>query len=1176
MANLIVGDLTPRNQYTATSLQTDFTYSFPIFSEVDLKVYIGPVEQTLTTDYTVSGAGTDNGGTVTLLTGATTGDIVTVYRDMPVKRTSDYQNNGAFLAETINDDLDKLVMMVQQQEDQVNNNTITVDQFDEYGDLTLPGKAARVGRVLGFNATTGDPEAGPVIANVSSLAAITSDIGTLADIEDGTVATNAISGAAAVSADISTVAGISANVTTVALNDTKVDTVATSIASVNTVAANIAKVDTVATDIAKVVKVADDLLETVSEIETVANDLNEATSEIDTVATNIVNVNKVGVIDTNVTKVANIDSNVTKVANIDSNVTKVANIDSNVTAVANIDAEVIIAAGDTTEIAAVAAITSDVTDVAGITSAVSTVATNIASVNTVATDIVKVKKVADDLLETISEIETVADDLNETTSEIDTVAANIASVNTVGTNIASVNTVASNLTAVNSFGETYRIASSAPTTSLDSGDLYFDTATDVLKVYGSSGWQSAGSSINGTSERKDYIVGTSSGSYTGSTTTFPATYDAGYVDVYLNGVKLAPSDFTGTSGTEIVLSSAATVGHPVSIVGYGTFSVATVTLNDLTTVDVANPTDGQHLVYNSTSSKWESGTVTLPKLDSPSITGVLAVDSGGTVTHTVANWSDDIDYVFTPTNCTIGSVNTSGQFVVTHTSGSPSYDIKATTDSLGLDDSVVVTKNILMSMSAPTLSSPADEGTLTDVVYTITSTDTNDNKIILDIGSSNFNLGTVTPGSGSKVGNTVEITGFTTGNPVVTLQFTAEATYSVKAKSVDTNGTYGDSSYSATDSLTIQNNIAPVITGLTVDSTAIASYTWSDINTGSTNDYTIAGATDPDGTDSAIVYSIVNISNANLTTSGGVAGANNVTLTVATIGSDIAGVTFNVRATDEDGGTTDSAQQTIDLLAIVPYNIQLLLVAGGGGGTAAEGYSGATGGGGAGGMVEADSHSVATGTNYSIVVGGGGALSNNTAVPASSGEDSTGLGFTAKGGGGSVDYGTSPAASGGSGAGGSESSGAAGSSTQDTYSGTANVTGYGNAGAAAAGYTGGTGGGGGAGSAASGVGGGSIGLGRASDIVVASTDVTYATGGGGAAGNSWNHCNAGAAYTGNGSSGAGSSGGNIGAGANGGSGIVVLRILTSDYSGSSTGSPTITTNGSYTVLKYTGDGSYTA
>jgi len=37
-----------------------------------------------------------------------------------------------------------------------------------------------------------------------------------------------------------------------------------------------------------------------------------------------------------------------------------------------------------------------------------------------------------------------------------------------------------------------------------------------------------------------------------------------------------------------------------------------------------------------------------------------------------------------------------------------------------------------------------------------------------------------------------------------------------------------------------------------------------------------------------------------------------------------------------------------------------------------------------------------------------------------------------------------------------------------------------------------------------------------------------------------------------------------------------LRVLTTDYSGVTTGTPTITTDGLYTVIKYAIDGSYTA
>ena len=199
--------------------------------------------------------------------------------------------------------------------------------------------------------------------------------------------------------------------------------------------------------------------------------------------------------------------------------------------------------------------------------------------------------------------------------------------------------------------------------------------------------------------------------------------------------------------------------------------------------------------------------VTVPKLDAPAITGDLEVADAGTVTHTISNWSDDVSYTFSGlSNCTLGAVNTSGQFVITETGDHPAYTVKATTDSLGLDDSVTTTKQLKTKLSAPTLSSPADDGTATNIVYTITSTHANDDKLILDIGSSNFTYQSVSHGSGSKVGNTVEVTGFTTNNPAVTIQFTAEATYSVTAKAQDTGGTWGESLASSADSITIQNS----------------------------------------------------------------------------------------------------------------------------------------------------------------------------------------------------------------------------------------------------------------------------------------------------------------------------------------------------------------------------------
>lgn len=186
--------------------------------------------------------------------------------------------------------------------------------------------------------------------------------------------------------------------------------------------------------------------------------------------------------------------------------------------------------------------------------------------------------------------------------------ATTGNVATVASNIANVNTVATNITHVNSFANTYFISATAPSSPTE-GDLWFDTSSDTMKVYNGSSWQNAGSSVNGTSERVEYTVGTSSGGYSGSTTTFPAIYDAGFVDVYLNGVKLATSDFTASNGASVVLGSAASTGDLVSIVAYGTFNVANLSLNNLTDVNLATAaTDGQTLVFDSSSSKFIAGT----------------------------------------------------------------------------------------------------------------------------------------------------------------------------------------------------------------------------------------------------------------------------------------------------------------------------------------------------------------------------------------------------------------------------------------------------------------------------------------------------------------------------------------------------------------------------------------
>ena len=158
-----------------------------------------------------------------------------------------------------------------------------------------------------------------------------------------------------------------------------------------------------------------------------------------------------------------------------------------------------------------------------------------------------------------------------------TAAANSAAAALASENAAAghASTAATSIATAQQFLDTYFVSPNAPTgTNVTLGDLWFDTTANQMKVFGSGGFQSAGSSVNGTAERKDYTVGTSSGSYNGSLTTFPAVYDPNFCDVYLNGIKLTPSDFTATDGANVVLASAAATGDSISIVSFGTFSLA--------------------------------------------------------------------------------------------------------------------------------------------------------------------------------------------------------------------------------------------------------------------------------------------------------------------------------------------------------------------------------------------------------------------------------------------------------------------------------------------------------------------------------------------------------------------------------------------------------------------------
>ena len=150
---MTVADNTSRNQYSATSGQTVFAYTFEIVDKDDIVVLKNGTTLSEGTDYTVSNVGNDGGGNVTLTVGATTGDVLTLYRDMPYARTQNYTNSGDFLASEVNSDFDNLWLAGEQTNRSFSQSIRKPITDSDSISMELPEAANRLNSFLAFDAT---------------------------------------------------------------------------------------------------------------------------------------------------------------------------------------------------------------------------------------------------------------------------------------------------------------------------------------------------------------------------------------------------------------------------------------------------------------------------------------------------------------------------------------------------------------------------------------------------------------------------------------------------------------------------------------------------------------------------------------------------------------------------------------------------------------------------------------------------------------------------------------------------------------------------------------------------------------------------------------------------------------------------------------------------------------
>ena len=181
-----------RKQSAGNDSTVAFSFPYRFFADGDLQVYLlvdaTGVEtlQTLTTHYSVSNAGDETGGTVTMVTAPATGETLTILRSIAQTQGTDYATNDAFPAETHETALDRLTLIDQQQEEVI-GRTIKVSSSSALTDINLPTPAA--GKALqwdvsetGLENSTATIDTAVVDAAASAAAALVSENAAAADL----------------------------------------------------------------------------------------------------------------------------------------------------------------------------------------------------------------------------------------------------------------------------------------------------------------------------------------------------------------------------------------------------------------------------------------------------------------------------------------------------------------------------------------------------------------------------------------------------------------------------------------------------------------------------------------------------------------------------------------------------------------------------------------------------------------------------------------------------------------------------------------------------------------------------------------------------------------------------------------------------------------------------------
>lgn len=218
---MTVSSETARVQYDGNDVTVEFAIPFYFFADGDIAVYLDDTLKTLTTHYTVADEGEPSGGTLTMLAAPATGETLTILRDVALTQGTDYVENSSFPADSHEDALDRLTMIVQQLQEEIDRAIVASP--DSEAVVTLPTPTANKALLWNaggtdlenstddFDDIVTDAEAAQTAAEAAQTGAETAETNAeTAETNAETAETNAAASAAAAAASAAAIPQISA------------------------------------------------------------------------------------------------------------------------------------------------------------------------------------------------------------------------------------------------------------------------------------------------------------------------------------------------------------------------------------------------------------------------------------------------------------------------------------------------------------------------------------------------------------------------------------------------------------------------------------------------------------------------------------------------------------------------------------------------------------------------------------------------------------------------------------------------------------------------------------------------------------------------------------------------------------------------------------------------------